>query len=210
MVIRRGSNIKRRRASRDPKRRFLVVSEDENSAPAYFRALAGASNSIIDVIGGAGTPEVIAQTAIDLAIERGVIGRKRKALAWYERTDEVWAVFDRDEHEHFDRGVRLCDENGICVARSNPCFEVWLILHIDDFHKPHDRHKVLQHLCGLIPEYKEGKGKNVDYVKMLEALADAERRAEKQLAARKAEGDEYGPPSTTVFKLTQSIWKKRG
>ncbi|MCA1471933.1 RloB domain-containing protein [Bradyrhizobium sp. IC3195] len=209
MVKWRDTNTKRRRASRDPKRRFLVVSEDANSAPAYLRALAGVSNSIIDVIGGAGTPEVIAQTAIDHALDRGVIGKKRKGLAWYERTDQVWAVFDRDVHEHFDKGVRLCEENGIHVARSNPCFEVWLILHMDDFHKPHDRHEVLDHLCGMLPDYKHGKGKNVDYGKLLTALEDAEKRAEKQLEARKREGAEYGPPSTTVFRLTRSIWKKR-
>ena len=55
--------------------------------------------------------------------------------------DELWICIDAD---HWIRGshqrelaevLRQCRSNGYCVAISNPCFEVWLLLHfvtIDD------------------------------------------------------------------------------
>lgn len=204
----RAPDLRRRRAFRDPKRKFLVVSEGRNAEPLYLRALARASNTMIEIFPGAGTPEIIANTAIEEAKQRGVIGRRRKGLAWYERTDEVWAVFDRDEHQHYDEALKLCETNGIKVGRSNPCFEVWLILHYEDFHRPDERSEVLSHLCKLCPEYREGKGREADFDKMMGCLEQAEQRAEAQLISREKEGRQYGPPSTTLFKLTRSIWKR--
>jgi RloB-like protein len=151
---------------------------------------------------------VIAAKAVEEAKKRGFIGKKR-GLEWYAKSDQVWAVFDRDEHQHFDQGVKVCAENGVFLARSNPCFEIWLILHVEDFHRPDERHHVFDHLCTLRPEYKEGKGRALDYVRLIRELSKAEARAEAQLKARSEEGDPFGPPSTTVFELTRAIWNKR-
>jgi hypothetical protein len=164
----------------------------------------------LDIHKAVGTPEVIARFAIERAREAGVIGKRRAKLAWYERADEVWAIFDRDVHDYFDEGVRLCEENGIRVGRSNPCFEVWLILHYDDFHKPDGRDQVFERLCAFCPEYKDGKGRKVDFNRLIDNLSAAEKRAEAQRSARKDEGDAYGPPSTTVYELTKSMWVKKG
>jgi hypothetical protein len=45
---------------------------------------------------------------------------------------ELWAVFDRDEntpHEIY-AAFRLAKTNGIRIAFSHPCFELWLLLHL--------------------------------------------------------------------------------
>jgi hypothetical protein len=42
--------------------------------------------------------------------------------------DEVWAVFDVDEFDVKD-AIGLAARNGIRTAVSNPCFELWLLLH---------------------------------------------------------------------------------
>ena len=115
------------------------------------------------------------------------------------------AVFDRDEHPNFDEAVALCVASPVGVARSNPCFEVWLILHKMDFDRPDGRHAVQTHLQSLCPEYDAAKGKRPDCVSLMDQLDAAERRAERQLAAREAEGKPYGPPSTTVFNLIRAI-----
>lgn len=60
----------------------------------------------------------------------------RKKANSFELLDEIWGVFDKDEHSDFDQAVHRCHEHGVRVARSNPCFEVWLILHFEDFHCP--------------------------------------------------------------------------
>jgi len=136
----------------------------------YLRALGRLSQTLIEIVDSAGTPEVIAKTAIQKAIESGVIGKHRARLAWYERADQVWAVFDRDEHLHFDEAIDLCQNNDIHIGRSNPCFEVWLILHFEDFHRPDERDKVLGHLCKLCPEYKNGKGRDVNFDNIIKNL----------------------------------------
>jgi hypothetical protein len=44
---------------------------------------------------------------------------------------ELWAVFDRDENtpQEVYAAFRLARQNGIRIAFSHPCFELWLLLH---------------------------------------------------------------------------------
>ena len=46
--------------------------------------------------------------------------------------DEYWCMFDRDEHDDFDPAVRAAAANDIKIAYSNPCIELWFILHFRD------------------------------------------------------------------------------
>jgi hypothetical protein len=41
-------------------------------------------------------------------------------------------MFDRDEHPNFARAIDLADRHGIKLAMSNPCLELWFILHFED------------------------------------------------------------------------------
>jgi RloB-like protein len=45
--------------------------------------------------------------------------------------DQIWCVFDRDEHPNFARAVDLANRNDINLAISNPCIELWFILHFE-------------------------------------------------------------------------------
>lgn len=46
--------------------------------------------------------------------------------------DQVWCVFDRDEHPNFESAVDLAMRHGIHLAMSNPCIELWFLLHFED------------------------------------------------------------------------------
>ena len=46
--------------------------------------------------------------------------------------DQIWCVFDRDEHPNFDKAVALAARHGINLAISNPCLELWFMLHFED------------------------------------------------------------------------------
>lgn len=46
--------------------------------------------------------------------------------------DQIWCVFDRDEHPHFPKAIALAGSHGINLAISNPCLELWFILHFED------------------------------------------------------------------------------
>jgi len=186
----------------------MIVCEGKNTEPDYFRALqAAVSDAQVRLIiePAAGVPMTIAQRSVDLASQIRAERRKRGKVDSYEENDEVWAVFDRDEHPNFAEAVRLCEEKRISVARSNPCFEIRLILHHTDFERPDGRHAVQKRLESLCPEYDAAGGKRPDCARLIGRIEDAERRAKRQLAVREDQGRPFGPPSTTVFKLTRAI-----
>jgi RloB-like protein len=201
-------SLRRRQAYREPQRRFTIVCEGKNTEPAYFKALKATirdARVVLDMIPAAGVPMTIAERSVELVRRTNVVRRKRGRVDSYEENDEVWAVFDRDKHDKYAEAVMLCENKGVRVARSNPCFEVWIILHHTDFDRPDDSHAVQVHLETLCPEYDAARGKRPDCVRFIHRIEDAERRAERQLASRKAEGMPFGPPSTTVFGLTRAI-----
>jgi len=41
-------------------------------------------------------------------------------------------MFDRDEHPNFAQAIDLAEKHGINLAISNPCLELWFILHFED------------------------------------------------------------------------------
>jgi hypothetical protein len=146
----------------------------------------------------------IARRSLELANDTRS-ARRRTKVDSYEEKDEIWAVFDRDLHPNYDEAVGLCEAKQVGVARSNPCFEVWLILHHTDFDRPDGHHAVQAHLEKLCPDYDAAKGKRPNCARFIHKVEEAERRAERQLAGRQDEGRPFGPPSTTVFRLTQAI-----
>ena len=46
--------------------------------------------------------------------------------------DEIWCIFDRDDHHRFDEATQAVARAGIRTAVSNPCLELWLILHVSE------------------------------------------------------------------------------
>jgi hypothetical protein len=142
---------------------------------------------------------------VKISTELGLSKGSKQNLGSFEENDTVWAVFDQDIHPNFDKAVQLCSANNVNVARSNPCFEIWLILHIEDFQKSDGRLAVQKHLRRLRPEYDPNKGKTADCLKLIEQIEQAEQRAERQLKLRAEERNPFGAPSTTVFQLTLAI-----
>ncbi|WP_147677928.1 RloB family protein [Algibacter pacificus] len=64
--------------------------------------------------------------------------KKAKLDFQFKKTDEFWLIIDRDHWEtihkiDFDKLVADCKkENNFFLAMSNPCFEIWLIMHLKD------------------------------------------------------------------------------
>ena len=208
MARRRIGRIGRRGSRRDPKVRFILFCEGRNTEPEYFSAIkkkwAGALVAV-ESRRGVGVPITIAQQAVDFAKSTGLARNSRRRRNLFEEQDQVWAVFDRDEHERYEEAVLLCEANDIGVARSNPCFEVWLILHEQDYDRPDDRHQVQNELQRLRPEYEQGGAKLPHCEEMVDRVKDAEERGEALRRRREDERDPHGRPSTTVGKLTKEI-----
>ncbi|WP_147565848.1 RloB family protein [Clostridium tyrobutyricum] len=61
---------------------------------------------------------------------------KKRSLGIYS---DVWVVFDKDDNSDFDDAITYARRNGINAAWSNQCFELWLLLHFQDFKADVDR-----------------------------------------------------------------------
>ena len=87
-------------------------------------------------------------------------GSRRKNS--FEENDEIWVAFDRDDHPRFEEAIALCKNYGIKIGRSNPCFEVWLTLHIQEYNQIRPGNQVQALLSKLRPEYdKSGAKKSI-------------------------------------------------
>ena len=75
--------------------------------------------------------------------------------------DEIWCVFDYDahfqQHSHLISLMQRASSHGISVAVSNPCFELWLVLHSQSFTKDVHRHAI-QHIA---KQHKLMDGKSI-------------------------------------------------
>ncbi len=200
--------IRRQKSSRESKRHFFLFCEGKNTEPAYFsalkRTLTGALITV-ETKPGVGVPMTIATEAVKFAKSQGMTKTSRRKKNSFEENDEVWAVFDRDEHPNFDEAISLCQANNVGVARSNPCFELWLILHEGDYNRPDHRDAVQRKLKKLRPEYDNRKGKIPDCDDLVTRVEAAEERGKVLVERREEEGDPHGNPSTTVGILTRAI-----
>ncbi|MFG3556529.1 RloB family protein [Micromonospora sp. NPDC047557] len=122
---RRGTKPLRRTIAQRPELHTVVVfCEGKNSEPDYINGLKK-------------LPEIANNTALNLEIhpEQGVpltlVKMAVDRLADPE-VDECWCIFDVEwpkNHPNLFDAKQLAQAKGVGLAISNPCFELWLILH---------------------------------------------------------------------------------
>jgi hypothetical protein len=117
------------------------------------------------------------------------------------RWDEVWGVFDIDEHTSIDEARGLARKNDIRLAVSNPCFELWARLHFQSQSAHIERGKAQAALRRHLPGYD----KSLDFSKLHTSHETAVRRAEKLDEAAEKQGAPGRNPTTGVYRLTESI-----
>lgn len=117
------------------------------------------------------------------------------------RYDEIWCVLDVDEHARLEEARRIGSEAGVKLAVSNPCFELWLLLHYSEQNGHVERKPVAKLLQHHLPNYD----KHVDFQSLYRGYTDAVARAA-SLDRRHAQAStEGGNPSTGVYRLTERI-----
>lgn len=71
-------------------------------------------------------------TVVDLAIRQKHHEAREARRGRGRASNEYWCVFDVDQHPNVGAAIEKALANGICVAVSNPCVELWFILHFQD------------------------------------------------------------------------------
>ena len=130
---RRSGSLRRQVGVRDPKRTFLVFCEGEKTEPAYLKALRRESavrdGASVDIRVDEGTSGAVPLTLVEAAAKA-----RARSSGEEGEIDEVWCVFDVEwpqNHPNIGRALARVRE-GVRVAVSNPCFELWLALHFED------------------------------------------------------------------------------
>ena len=129
---RRWNELRRRKPRITPNRRILIVCEGEVTEPRYFRDLGNRVRTGLEVkvVGPVGVPWTVVSEAIRLSAEaRRAAKREQDRFLLY---DEIWCVFDRDDHPRVNESINRAKAHGLSVALSNPCFELWILLHFQD------------------------------------------------------------------------------
>ena len=156
----------RRTPFREPKPKMLIVCEGARTEKQYFEQLSKFHrNSLVDVIveGGKGVP---------LTVVRAAKVRKEKAISDAKSNEDeflkyqsVWCVFDVDNHPNIPEARIMAADHGIELAISNPCFELWLLLHHRDcpgeLHRHTAQTMLKDHVAGYdkhvnFDDYREG------------------------------------------------------
>jgi hypothetical protein len=148
-----------------------------------------------------GTPMALVKRAID-AKKKNERAQKRGGGRSH---DEVWCVFDVDEHHDLKQAATLAREHGIHVAISNPCIELWFLLHFEPQTAFIDRHDVQEKAR---EHTKCRKALSESALGDLEAnYADAKSRAQDLDDKHRGDGTEFpeNNPSSGVWKLVDSI-----
>lgn len=199
----RAKNLRRKRAVLAPAARVVIVTEGALTEPKYLRSfnLIHTDNATRLVIrSGIGDPRAVVERAV----------REKKALRGDSLAgqDTVWAVFDRDIHPRFAQAIDLARANGIQLAVSDPCFEIWGVFHYRDFDAPVDRHACQRELASHCSSYSNSGSKVFDdSVAIQNGYKDAVARAKNSRRRRQEEGHPEGNPSTRVYLLTEHILK---
>jgi len=197
-------DLRRRGPVRDPLPLILVVCEGEVTEPQYvegFRLAHGATTVRVHVEAPGGDPRALVEAAARMRDEAARRARREgdQNLAY----DEVWCVFDVDEHARLESARALAGAENVELAVSNPCFELWLLLHLAD----QNAHVEVKRVSTLLRKHLPRYDKHVRFQDVASGYDDAVRRAE-ALDRRHAErGTEGANPSTGIYRLTERIRK---
>lgn len=192
---------------RKPRRRLLVVCEGACTEPDYIhgyeRHVRNATVKV-ELSEGQGDPLRIVQKAKRL--KQQAARRARTQGDDFLDYDEVWCVFDRDEHARFDAAIALAQRSTIALAVSNPCVELWLLLHFRE--SPGARHRDdLRRM--LRDDFLPGYDKHLDFERLVPGVAEADKRAERLARDAEALGDDpFKNPTTGFYLLTRSIARR--
>lgn len=162
------SNLSRRGGVREPRVRLLVVCGAAVTEPAYLKGLRDHLSNpavTVKVAVKAAAPNQVVQYAVQLR------DQDRDAF------DEVWCVLDVDQFPDLPVARANAEKACIELAISNPCFELWLLLHKAD-HEVHcgSYSELERYLKRHIPHYDKVRIRFADYAA---GLAEARDRAQR-------------------------------
>lgn len=117
-----------------------------------------------------------------------------KSVYIQTRNDRTYLMYDLDVPTMLERLQKIANVTLLC---SNPCFEIWLLLHYADQRTELGSEECISRLASFVKQYKKGKLSN----DVRQSLA-----IKQPIAIERAKGlIPYGNPSTTVYRLIENL-----
>lgn len=192
---------------RDVKKIFVIATEGEKTEPVYFNDLKALHRNPLVYV-------TVLKRQNSASSPNHVIRELNRFKSLYELKpkDELWIVVDRDNwgYRNLSTTARQCLQKKYNLAVSNPCFEVWLLLHLRDISKcspqkimalsentTRDLEKEIRSICGFYNKSNPDTSKFLPHVK---------------IAIRRAKKLDINPShrwpnsiGTTVYRLAEKI-----
>ncbi|MFF0528057.1 RloB family protein [Nocardia amikacinitolerans] len=179
---------------------FRVYVEGVSTEPEYIDALKRLPE-FADVVSVDVSVEEAGATPMHL-VESACADKRRTDLD----VDFYWCLFDVEfpqRHPYLDRARQMARDNGVHLAISNPCFEIWLILH----HGLHAGHLSTDEAVRIRRTLDGSDGKHLDGPLYMKLADNAIRHARGLRNKHQRDGTDFPDdnPSSSVDQFVMHI-----
>lgn len=183
----------RKTNQRNPRKNCLIYCQGEKTEPNYFKKF-GSNWLTIRFEKINKDPEYIVNQAI------------RMKQGETNHFDATWCVFDKDDTENkaFDKAIQNARNNGIKVAYSNECFELWFVLHFIYLNTANPRNYYFSKLSDFLNCPYDKVSTNM-YDRLIDKVDIAIKNSEKLMELHSPNSPSLSNPSTTVHELVKFL-----
>lgn len=173
------------------KKLFVIATEGAKTEPTYFKLFNRYDYAVaVKCIAGKdkSAPKYVLKSMRDHIVKNDLM-----------EGDEAWLVVDTDDWREADLKalhVWSVSDSSYGLAVSNPCFEYWLLLHVEGGKGAPDANECLRRLRKHIPHYDKG---NLCLTALESGIADAVERVRKRDTLPVADWPRKA--GTTVYRL---------
>lgn len=197
--------LRRRVGTRRPRKTFLIFCEGERTEPEYLNALKMQpfvrDVAAVDLRVATGHGGSVPRTLVALAVDA-----RDRAMAEDAEIDEFWCVFDVEwprNHPGLREAIEEASRSRVQVAVSNPCFELWLVLHFQEYGAWLDTDQA----CKLRQRLDGSKDKGLDAARYMPFVTAAADRAVRLDDRHQQDGTRFPDtnPSSGMHRLLAAI-----
>ena len=190
----------RKRGNRKEYRTLVIVCEGKKTERNYFNRYRERKSGLLILTPNSSVTDP--ENLVDFALSQ-----IKKYDINLNKGDEVWCVFDADRHT--DKNIKKAKDlagDKIKLCLSNPCFELWYLLHFYYFGNRVSTSEVQNKLANYIKNFDKAK----DYFDLFlpkrdKAIQNAKKLNQKHKTARIELLSTQSNPSTQVFQLVEYI-----
>ena len=202
---RKGGSLRRRVAFRAPKRTFLVFCEGARTEPDYIEALKR-EPAIRDSASVEIRIDRTASGAVPLTLVNAAAAARHRDSQEQGEIDEVWCLFDVEwprNHPRLREAREKAKVSNVRLGISNPCFELWLVLHFEE----HTAWLDSAYAGRLRRRHDRSSGKGLVGAEYMPRRAVAAKRARALAARHTRDGTEFPKdnPSSGMYLLLEAI-----